>query len=36
MSDSEVRHRRCAFKLYGELNAVKNTTMNTWLNDGVY
>jgi len=32
---------RCAipvvcFKLYGEVNSVKNTTVNTWLNDGVY
>jgi len=24
------------FKLYGEVNSVKNTTMNIWLNDGVY
>ena len=22
--------------LYGELNSVKNTTINIWLNDGVY
>jgi len=22
--------------LYGEVNSVKNTTINTWLNDGVY
>jgi len=21
---------------YGEVNSVKNTTMNIWLNDGVY
>jgi len=33
---SEVRHRRCVFKLQGEVNSVKNTTMNIWLNDGVY
>ena len=26
----------CVFKLYGEVNAVKNTTINVWLNDGVY
>jgi len=24
------------FKLYGEVNSVKNTTINIWLNDGVY
>ena len=24
------------FKLYGEVNSVKNTAMNMWLNDGVY
>ena len=22
--------------LYGEVNSVKNTTINIWLNDGVY
>jgi len=22
--------------VYGEVNSVKNTTMNIWLNDGVY
>jgi len=33
---SEVCHPRCVFKLYGEVNSVKNTTMNIWLNDGVY
>ena len=31
---------RCAisvvFKLYGQVNSVKNTTINIWLNDGVY
>jgi len=29
-------HPRCVFKLYGEVNSVKNTTINIWLNDGVY
>jgi len=24
------------FKLYGEVNSVKNTTINIWLNDSVY
>ena len=24
------------FDLYGEVNSVKNTTINIWLNDGVY
>ena len=33
---SEVCHPRCVFKLYGEVNSVKNTTINVWLNDGVY
>jgi len=32
----EVCHPRCVFKLYGKVNSVKNTTMNIWLNDGVY
>jgi len=22
--------------IYGEVNSVKNTTINVWLNDGVY
>ena len=35
-TDSEVCHPRCVFKLYGEVNSVKNTTVNIWLNDGVY
>jgi len=26
----------CVFKLYGEVNSVKNTTINIWLNGGVY
>jgi len=26
----------CVFKLYGEVNSVQNTTINVWLNDGVY
>jgi len=34
--DTEVCHRLCVFKLYGEANSVKNTTINIWLNDGVY
>ena len=33
---SEVCHPRCVFKLHGEVNSVKNTTINIWLNDGVY
>ena len=33
---SEVCHPRCVFKLYGEINSVKNTNINVWLNDGVY
>jgi len=33
---SEVCHPPCVFKLYGEVNSVKNTTINIWLNDGVY
>jgi len=24
------------YRLYGEVNSVKNTTINIWLNDGVY
>jgi len=32
----EVCHPRCVFKLYGEVNSVKHTTINIWLNDGVY
>ena len=34
--NSEVCHPSCVFKLYGEINSVKNTTINIWLNDGVY
>jgi len=34
--NSEVCQPRCVFKLYGEGNSVKNTTINIWLNDGVY
>jgi len=34
--DSEVCHPHCVFKPYGEVNSVKNTTINIWLNDGVY
>jgi len=33
---SEECHPRCVFKLYGAVNSVKNTTINIWLNDGVY
>jgi len=32
----EVCRPSCVFKLEGEVNSVKNTTMNIWLNDGVY
>ena len=35
-NNSEVCHPRCVFKLYGDVNSVKNTTINIWLNDGVY
>jgi len=35
-ADSEVCHPCCVFKLYGEINSVKNTTVNIWLNGGVY
>ena len=28
---SEVCHPRCVFKLYGEVNSVKNTTINITL-----
>jgi len=34
-SNSEMCHPRCVFKLYGELNSVKNATLNIWLNGGV-
>ena len=33
---SELCHPRCVFKLYGEVSSAKNTTINIWLNDGVY
>jgi len=33
---SEVCHPRSAFKLYGEVNSVKNQNYKIWLNDGVY
>ena len=33
---SEVCHSPCVFKLYGDVNSVKITTINIWLNDGVY
>ena len=35
-SYSEVCHPRCVFKLYGQVNSVKNTAINIWLNDGAY
>jgi len=35
-SSSETCHPHCVFKLYGEVNSVKNTTINVWLNAGVY
>jgi hypothetical protein len=31
-----VCHPCCVFKLYGEVNSVKNTAINIRLNDGVY
>jgi len=34
--NSGMCHPRCVFKLYGEVNSVKNATINIWLNDGVY
>jgi len=34
--NSEVCNPSCVFKLYGEVNSVKKTTINIWLNDGVY
>ena len=33
---TEVYYPRCVFKLYGEVNSVKYTTINIWLYDGVY
>ena len=36
VSNFEVCHPHCVFKLKGEVNSVKKTTMNIWLNDGVY
>ena len=33
---TEVCHPRCMFKLYGEVNSVKNTNISIWINDGVY
>jgi len=33
---AEVCHLRCVIKLHGEVNSVKNTTINIWLNGGVY
>ena len=33
---AEMCHPCCAFKLYGEVNSIKNTTTNVWLNDGAY
>ena len=35
-SESEVCQPPYVFKLYGEVNSVKNTTINICLNDGVY
>ena len=32
---SEVCNPRCEFKLLGEVNTVKDKTMNIWLNDGI-
>ena len=36
LSKAELCHPLCVFKLYGEVNSVKSTTINIWLNDGVY
>jgi len=30
-----LKEKDC-LELYGEVNSVKNTTINIWLNDGVY
>ena len=35
IDNSEVCNPRCVFNLYSEVNSVKNTTINIWLNDGV-
>ena len=35
-NSAEVCHPHWVFKLYGEVNSVKNTTINIWLNGGVY
>ena len=35
-SHFEVCQPGCVFKLKGEVNSVKNATINIWLNDGVY
>jgi len=32
----QLRTRRTITNQYGEVNSVKNTTINIWLNDGVY
>jgi len=34
--DSAFVHPYTTDTLYGEVNSVKNTTLNIWLNDGVY
>jgi len=34
--NSELCHPPCVFKLYGEVNSVKNTTINIWINDDYY
>jgi len=34
--DFEVCHPRCVLEIYGEVNSVKNTGTNMWLNGGVY
>ena len=34
--NSGVCQPLCVFKVYGEVSSVKNTTINIWLNNGVY
>ena len=36
MNFEVLRGCRVRSRLYGEVNSVKNTTINIWLNDGVY
>jgi len=34
LNSSEVCHPRCTFKLYDEVNSVKEHSYKLWLNDG--